>query len=248
MKVRTAVLLGLAAFLLALLVVLPARWVAAVLPTGVQCAQWGGSIWRGQCIDLKVSDGGRSTVTLDSLRWKVQPRSLLRLSLGADFQGAWPQGGAQGNIVVRPGGSIRLRGLTGRSLLDQKFFAALPAGWNGSVDLRGLELDWAGGRIDHLGGELAVNDLFDGRGTALGSYRLEFPPSSTAPFSGQLRDMGGPVEVDATLELTAERAWSLEGRMRVRDPADEQLNRRLDMLSGADAGGWRRLSAAGYFN
>jgi hypothetical protein len=248
MKARKAVLLGLAVFLLVLLFVLPASWVAAVLPTGVQCGQWGGSVWRGQCIDLTVSDGGRSTVTLDSLHWKVTPLALLRFSLAADFQGAWPQGAAAGHIVVRPGGSIRLRGLTGRSLLDQKFFAALPAGWNGSVDLRELELDWHTGSLDRLGGELEVHDLFDARGMALGSYRLEFPPSSTLPFTGQLRDTGGPVEVDATLQLTAERAWSLEGRMRVRDPADELLNRRLDMLNAAGADGWRRLSAAGHFN
>jgi hypothetical protein len=248
MKVRTVVLLGLAAFLLALLFVLPASWVAAVLPASVQCGQWGGSIWRGQCIDLKVSEGGRSTVTLKSLSWKLQPGALLRLSLAADFQGAWPQGAAAGHIVVRPDGSIRLRGLTGRSQLDKEFFAALPAGWNGSVDLRALELDWAEGSLGHLGGELGINDLVDARGTMLGSYRLEFLPSSTPPYIGQLRDTGGPAEVDAALQLTADRSWTLEGRVRVRDPLDVALNRRLEVLSSADASGWRRLSAAGHFN
>jgi hypothetical protein len=34
----------------------------------------------------------------------------------------------------------------------------------------------------------------------------------------------------------------------VRDPLDVALNRRLEVLSSADASGWRRLSAAGHFN
>lgn len=248
MRVRTIVLLGLAAFALTLLFVLPASWVALVLPARVQCGAWAGSIWQGQCQELAISDNGRSTLRLTSLRWKLHPAALLRLSLSAEFQGAWAQGGASGRVLVRRGGEVQLRAVQGQSGLDQSFFGALPAGWTGRLDIQQFEFDWRAGQVGRLGGQLTVSDLADGRGNALGSYLVDFAPGTTAPFIGQLRDTGGPVELQAQLQLSADRSWSLDGRMRARDAGDAALARRLDMLSAAEAGGWRRVSAAGHFN
>lgn len=248
MKVRTIVLLGLAAFLLTLAFVMPARWVAVALPAHVQCGAWAGSIWHGQCEQLSISDNGRSTLRLGSLRWKLHPAALLRLSLSAEFQAAWAQGSAAGRVLVRPGGKVQLRDIQGQSTLDQEFFGSLPAGWNGRLELRQVEFDWDGGEVGRLGGELTVHDLADGRGNALGSYQAQFPSSTTAPFTGELRDAGGPVQLQAQLVLDADRSWRLDGRMRVRDAGNATLARRLDVLSPADASGWRRVSAAGHFN
>lgn len=247
MKVRTIVLLGLAAFLLTLVIVMPARWVALALPARVQCDAWAGSIWQGQCQQLSISDNGRSTLRLTSLRWKLHPAALLRLSLSAEFQGAWAQGSAAGRVLVRPGGQVQLRDVQGQSGLDQSFLGSLPAGWNGRLELRQVELDWDAGQVGRLGGELIVSDLADARGSALGSYQAQFASSTTPPFTGELRDTGGPVELQAQLTLSADRSWSLDGRMRARNTGDAALARRLDVLSPADASGWRRVSAAGYF-
>lgn len=247
MKTRKAVVLGLAAFLLALLIVLPASWVGAALPAGIQCGQWGGSIWRGQCRDLSLSDGDKVVMRLASLDWKLQPTALLRLSLAAEFRSSWPQGDARGRVRLRPGGLIVLRDMAGRSQLDRRFFGALPDGWQGHIDIRQFELDWNRGTIGHLGGELVISDLVDRRGVPLGGYQLAFPASSTEPYTGELRDTGGPVEVKAQLQFTADQSWTLEGQMRARNPADTQMAQALDMLSSPDASGWRRLSAAGQF-
>jgi hypothetical protein len=248
MKARKAILLGLAAFLLALLLVLPARWVDRALPEGVDCARWAGSIWRGQCAGLTVRDSGTGVMRIDSLRWKLQPLALLRLRLSADFEGSWSKGQAQGRIAVAPGGEIRLRELDGASLLDKSVVRSLPAGWSGRIALRAVEFDWNAGTLGRLGGEVLVQDLADGRGNALGSYQLQLAPAETPPFTGQLHDTGGPLEVDAQLQLAADRSWTLEGRMRARNAADQAMGRKLDMFAAADATGWRRLSAAGDFN
>lgn len=248
MKARKAILLGLAAFLLALVLVLPASWVGRALPEGVTCARWAGSIWRGQCVELTVRDSGTGVMRIDSLRWKLKPLALLRLNLSADFEGGWPKGNARGRIAVTPGGAIRLRELDGDSLLDRTVVRSLPSGWSGRVELRDVEFDWNGGTLGRLGGELLVQDLVDGRGNSLGSYQLQLAPGDTPPFTGQLRDTGGPLEVDAQLQLAADRSWTLEGRMRARNAADQALGRKLDMFAAADATGWRRLSAAGDFN
>lgn len=247
MRAGKAWLLGLAAFLLALLIVLPARWVAAALPDTVQCAGWSGSVWRGQCRELALSDGQKVVMRLSTLQWRLKPATLLRLRLRAQFHSTWPQGETAGEVTVAAGGAIQVRDMNGRSELDRRFFGAMPQGWHGQVDIRGFDLDWHDGIIGRLGGELLVSNLLDARGTKLGSYRLAFTPSDAPPFTGQLSDAGGPMEVAADLQLTADQNWTLEGRMRVRDAANTTLNRTLDMLSAPDASGWRRLSAAGQF-
>lgn len=238
--------LGLAAFLLALLVVFPASWMGGLLPPAVQCENWAGSVWRGQCRGLALQDGEKVVMRLDALQWKLRPAALLRLKLAAQFESRWPQGDAAGDVAVSPGGAIEVRGMSGRSVLDKRFFGAMPAGWQGNIDIGDFDLDWHQGVIGRLSGQLMVTNLADARGTALGSYRLEFP-DGPAPYNGQLTDAGGPLEVNAQLQLTQEQSWSLEGRMRTRDAGDARLNRALDMLSSPDATGWRRLSAAGQF-
>jgi hypothetical protein len=247
MRLRTVLLLGLAAFLLALLVVFPAGWVNAFMPDAVKCGAWSGSVWRGQCQDLLLSDGEKPVMQLATLRWELKPLSLLRLKLSARFHSTWPEGETTGQVAVAPSGQIQVRNMSGRTVLDRRFFGAMPAGWRGQLEIRGFDLDWHAGSIGRLGGEMLVTDLLDARGTSLGSYRLVFPAGGTPPFSGTLNDSGGPLEVQARLELTADRNWTLDGRMRTRDSQDASLDRALDMLSFAEADGWRRLSAAGRF-
>lgn len=247
MKSRKPLLLGLAAFLLALLIVLPASWVAAALPESVQCAAWSGSVWRGQCRDLALGNGDKVVMRLSTLRWRLRPAALLRMRLAAQFQSSWPQGETAGEVLLAPGGGIQVRDMSGRSQLDQRFFGAMPAGWQGHVDLRDVALDWRAGIIGRIGGTLLISDLVDRRGTALGSYRIAFTDSATPPFTGQLTDTGGPLELEAGLTLTADQSWTLEGRMRTRDRTNASLNNTLDMLSAADASGWRRLSLEGQF-
>ncbi len=248
MNLRKALLLGLAAFALALIVVLPARWMNGILPAGVHCGQWSGSIWRGQCLELTMSDAGKVMIKLGSLRWKLRPLALLRLKVSADFQSGWANGQATGRVAVSPGGTLQLRDMVASTLLDPTALGALPAGWSGRAELTRGEFDWNAGELGRLGGVLQVSGLTDRRGTLLGSYKLELPAGSTPPFTGQLTDTGGPVQVEAQFQLAADRTWSLEGRMRQRDPGDLRLARQLDMLGSADATGWRRLSAAGDFN
>lgn len=248
MSLRKALILGLATFLLVLVFVLPAGWVGGALPEGVQCGSWSGSIWRGGCRDMKVMQQGKVALVLSELRWKLRAGALLRLTLAAEFHSWWPQGEATGDIELRSGGNIRFREGNIRSQVDRNLLPALPRGWSGHADVKRLEFDWINARIERLGGEFLISDLADSRGTALGSYHLEMPTSSSAPFTGQLRDAGGPVEVAAQLHLSADRSWNLEGRLRARDATNERLNRQLDMLGSADIVGWRPLSAAGTFN
>jgi hypothetical protein len=90
-------------------------------------------------------------------------------------------------------------------------------------------------------------DLRDERGRAMGNYHVSFPPSIAPPYTGRLADLGGPLEIAGTLQLSADRRWSLEGTVRPRAEADAAITRYLQFLGAADAAGRYPLSLTGTF-
>ena len=81
---------------------------------------------------------------------------------------------------------------------------------------------------------------------------LQDPPEawSVAEALGMADDVARLARIvagEGSEDDLAEADWTLEGRMRARDPGDRRLAQGLDMLSSPDAAGWRRLSAAGQF-
>jgi hypothetical protein len=244
---KRIVLLGVCAFLLALIAVLPARWAAGLLPPDVQCANWRGSIWRGQCLTLTIAQQPRPAI-IDTLQWKVRPASLLRLTLAAEVTLTWAKGDANGELELRRGGLLTLRDVSARALLDRELLGALPRGWRGRLDASGVQLGLQDRTVRLLAGEMLLQDLTDASGVALGSYRLAFPASAQAPFPGQLQDMGGPFEVQASIRIAADRSWELDGTVAARSAEAHMFDRQLELLGPADAAGRRHLSAAGSFN
>lgn len=247
MKLRI-VLLGIAAFMLALLVVLPVQWVASLLPQPLQCADWRGSVWNGQCTGLAWVSSPTSQLQFDSVRWQLHPLALLRLSASADLQLSHAQGDAEGRLVLGRGGRLALHDVSLRGVLDRRLAAMLPAGWTGRVQAQHLALQLHDKRLLGLSGELQLHDLQDGRGSALGSYQLQFAGATTAPWRGSLRDAGGPIELAAVVVVNADRSWSLDGTVTPRPGAPASLLRSLEVLGSADTSGQRPISAAGSFN
>ncbi|MET0281469.1 MAG: type II secretion system protein N [Steroidobacteraceae bacterium] len=244
---KRIVLLGVAAFLLAMLVLLPARWANGLLPAGVTCTSWRGSIWRGQCLGLTIAQQPRPAI-IDTLQWTLRPAALLRLRVNADVALTWSQGDVTGKLELRRGGHILLHDVSARALLDRELMGALPRGWRGRLEAAQVELAMQHRSLQMLSGEVTVNDLADSAGTALGSYRLTFPVATQAPFTGHLQDAGGPFEVIAQLSVAQDRSWQLDGTVAARSAEAHAFDSQLEILGPADASGRRRLSAAGSFN
>ena len=240
-------LLGLLAFLAALLVVLPARWVGGLLPPGVQCAQWGGTLWRGSCAQLAVAVPGHPPVRIESTSWKLHPLSLLRGRLSADISLEDARGDATGQVQVTRSGQLVLHETSARIQLDPQFSGGLPSGWRGRVEMQQVELDWQANRVKRLGGEFRFSELRDENGRDIGSYQLAFPASSTPPYTGQLSDQGGPLDVQASVGLGEDRSWSLNGTVAMRQGGDASFRRYLEVLGSPDAAGRYPLTASGTF-
>lgn len=239
------VLLGVAAFLVALVIVLPASWMGRALPPTATCANWSGSVWRGQCTGLSWSPGAaKQPVKLDSMRWQLHPLSLLRLQLGADVElsGA----GVQARATLLAGRNhLRVSALSGAGALDHQLLGALPAGWTAKLDARDVEFELLGRDVQRIAGTLTARELTAEHGTRLGDYELQFAPQQHAPFTGTLRDVGGPVELKAQLTIKADRSWMLDGAATLRPGSPPQLGRMLDQMNSADLQGRHRILLEG---
>jgi hypothetical protein len=245
---RRALLLGLLAFLLALVIVLPARWVGAMLPSVVQCRGWSGSLWRGSCGQLTVNAPGVKPVTLETVGWTLHPLPLMRLRLAADVVMTDARGDATGRVELTRKGLLVLRNVSARALFGRDLPIAMPAGWSGRVEVSQLEVDWQANRLEHLQGDLRFLDLRDEQGRELGNYQVKFPPAIAPPFKGELSDAGGPFELHGVLELTRDRHWSVQGTVRSRPGADAAFSRNLEILGAADSAGRYPVSIEGSFN
>ncbi len=239
------VLLGLLAFAIALVVVLPAAWLKGLLPPQATCATLAGSVWRGQCSGLAIALPGSAPLRAETVGWTLRPLGLFRGQLAARVAIVAQDLQAEGEVRARPGGALRVEGFDAGGAIHHGRLAALPAGWTAHADARNLLLDYAGGQIRALGGTLQVRGLRDARGTSFGDFRLDFPPQETAPFRGALSSQGGPMKLQAQLKLNADQSWQLQGTVELQPGAPQGLAGALDQLAPADLNGRRQFSLEG---
>lgn len=242
------ILLGLAAFAIALLVVFPAAWVKGALPSQVGCASLAGSVWRGHCDGLTIAQPGQPPLRLDSVDWKLHGLPLLRGRARADLAVAGANLSAQGLLTLQSGGQLSVEALTGTIALDHARLAALPAGWSAQAEARNLSFDVASGRIAALGGVLVARQLRDARGASFGDFKLEFPRQEAPPFRGALTDQGGPMQLQSQLTLNADQSWQMRGTVLLRPGSPQGLASALDQLAPADLNGVRNFSLEGTAN
>jgi hypothetical protein len=238
-------LLGLLAFIAALVVVFPASWIKGALPPQVTCAALSGSLWRGQCAGLAFAPTAGQHLRVDALDWKLHPLPLLQGRLQADINMTSPDLSARGEVQLGARGQIGVTGLSGRILLDHSRLAALPAGWSAQAEAREFSIGIENGRLTKLGGVLLARQLRDARGTGFGDFRLEFPLQDKAPFRGALGDEGGPMQLQSQLELNADQSWQLRGTIRLRPGSPPGLASALDQLAPADINGVRTFALEG---
>jgi hypothetical protein len=241
-------LLGVLAFAIALIVLWPARWLAPALPAGMHCADWSGSLWRGQCAGFQWKMAGAAPLNIERTQWRLQPLALLRGRLQADVELVQAPLQAQGRISSGIGGRLKMEHLNASGVLNRKLLAALPAGWSMHFELKDAGIEYLGGALHALSGLAIARELRDAQGNALGDYQLQFAPQPAAPFKGQLRDLAGPLQLAATVTINADRSWQLDGNASLRPGSPPSLARALDQLGGADLNGQRRISIAGTFD
>lgn len=239
------VLPGVAAFVLVLLVRMPAAWLLPLLSSTLSCAAPQGTVWNGGCAGARIGIGPGQSVALDQVSWSLRPAALLRGRLSAQLR-IQQAGGEVGALVSRGGRHLSVQSMAGQLQVDRNLVPMLPAGWHGALVADDLAFALDGNRITALRGAAGVQQLRDGQGNAFGSYLLTFDQDASGPpFAGQLRDTAGPLSVRATVRIEPQGAWQVDGRVAPRADASPALVQQLRLLGLPAADGSYPFSLAG---
>jgi len=243
MPSRRIVLLVALVFAITLLVRLPARWAATLLPAGIECQDATGTVWNGECARLRAVGANLSRVG-----WQLLPAQLLRGTLAANIRSSDPL--ANGNLQVRAGsgGRLELRDVNARVQLAGGLIPALRDQWRGQIELALSRVELQSLQPRALAGNARVIDLRQARPPLeFGSYELAFPPglADNTDIVGALRDLQGPMGVTGTLRLRATGEYELDGTVVARPTAGPELQRLIEFLGPANAQGARPFSLAG---
>ena len=245
---KTRILIGVVialVFLTVLVIRLPAQWIMSFLPRELACDDPAGTIWNGECGALRLHASSFGKVD-----WAIAPMSLLGARLVADVTISHPSAHASGNLELAPSGTIIARRVLADLPLDPALIPELPEyiGGKAHADLSFVRL--RNGVIEAVEGSVQVRDLARGGAdaTALGDYTLDFPHAAAEGEPvGHLRDLGGPLSIEASLRLTREPGFVLDGVLSARSTAPPALAKDIESLGLPDSSGRRPFSIAGTF-
>lgn len=237
---------GLAALLLSLVALLPAR--VGFSFSGLPASGLSGTIWKGAAQRLSVAGLGLGPVS-----WQVHPGRLLVGRLSADVKATLPDGFLNGTVALSPGGRIALSSLE----------AAAPLSWltpaagssTGQLSARFDRLELASGRVSTALGTVKLAGFVlplptSGASLGAGTYSLTFTTEELAadqPLTGKLADDGGPLEIAGTVTITPPAAYEVSGTAKPRPEAPPELRNALGMLGPPTPDGAYQLSLAGSF-
>ncbi len=242
-------LFGIAAYLLFLLILFPATtawslFVSEKLP--LQLGGISGSVWEGSA--TQATWRGRP---LGALHWDLQFLPLLLGKLGADFSLQFQNGYMQGEVEVPMSfGSLSLAELKGQLpvVKAMSFAPPLPVTLAGTVslDIPKLELDQAtsalnvSGRINWHGAEVLSPKAFK-----MGNLQADIATDEKGGVAAQLKDLGGPLQLDAQLRFMSDRNYKLSGTVAAAGDAEPSLQQALNWLGKTDRDGRYHLDLDG---
>lgn len=247
------ILLGVVAYLLFMLVHLPARVLAGTLTrNGVITGELTGTVWDGQAQQLQAG-----VLHLGKVAWQWRVLPLFTGKLAADIQVTQDNGHAEARVAWSLGGTLTVTQLNASMPLQSLVGSGgLPGGWVGKAQARFNDLSFKNNWPVAAHGELDVLDL-TGPARApnnLGSYHLSFPANNNQQNSNEQALVGALTDhpdaalgVTGTLKLAANRSYLLDTLVMARGNAPADIVQGMQMLGAPDAQGRRPFSVSGTF-
>lgn len=240
------------AYAVFLVVLLPAGLVweqvrdRGMVPAGVAVQGVTGTLWTGSAVAVTLPNN----LVLSEVTWAFRPGALFTGRLGWSLSAQPPGGHLQGRVAVGAGG-VSVSGT--RADLDAASTAApflvLPIVLEGrlALDLEHLALG-RDGQVRAASGVLGWLDAGAGLPEAvpLGDLRAELATGEEGALRLVVRDQGGPLIAEGTVEVGPGGRYRIDGVAGSRAGADPRLAQALQMLGnpGPDGRTPIRLSGA----
>lgn len=234
--IKPLILVVVLAVIVVTIVALPASMVRRFLPPSIVADDFSGTLWHGSAGSLTLNSRN-----LGAVEWHLHPAALLHLHASADVH--WVKVGfvADGTADA-DSKSVTLTRLQGGGPLDDIADLGLGHGWRGISSFTFSEIKLALGNGDpklvSAIGDLSVANLSSpmvADGADIGGYTLHLANGAITPdsdASAELRDSGGPLELQATIHLSSGgHNGMLSGTVRERPGAPASLHRDLEQLA-----------------
>lgn len=241
---RRPLLAGVAALLVGLIVLFPARvawhWAA---PDGVALSGIDGSIWHGTAFEASANG-----LYLRDLNWRWLPGKIFSGQLAYRVAAVPGSGFINSDIGVSPGGSVHIGELRGSIPLPalESLVGVAGIGGTANVDIAVLELTdglpvAAEGTVDVSG--LVVPLIAP---VPLGSYRAEVQ-TRDGGIVATVQDNGAVVDLAGRLQLGATRDYDFLGHVAPTDDTPAPLLRQMEFLGTRNERGQYELRLSGRF-
>ncbi len=242
---RRYLLLGVGAYLLFLVVTFPAAYAYIAIRDGldrVTLSGIEGIVWSGSARHLRAG-----AIQLQNIHWQVRPWALLmgRAELMLDSQG---EGMDFETFLGRTlGGGFYLRELRGQvpvTAIQRMTPYPVPV-LEGELVFEDLRVSLAQGKFTEGDGVIRWQGAAIKMGSSLelGGFSLELKTEGQQ-IRGLLRDTGGPLQAEGSLNVTQEGAYRLQVVLTPRD-GNGELAQKLRMLGAPRADGGYVLEYAG---
>ncbi len=241
------VVVAVASFLVMLLLRPPARVLVWFLPAQVHCEQIAGTLWQGQCGQAWVQRAALPEQIKVQLNWQLLPSRLLRGRLAAQLNLNRGTSVVQA-VVQRSASALEVLSIRGTVLLEDQLLPGVPAGWHGTATVDDLRLKLGGVALQALEGRVLLRNVSSVMPAPVdyGNFSITWPRAKGGALQpAHIVDEGGPLALQAQLELEPLGGWQLQGTVAARSTPSPVLAGQLQLLGPADAAGLRQFSIAG---
>ncbi|MDM3869754.1 type II secretion system protein N [Porticoccus sp. W117] len=244
-KLKYAITLGAALFLLHVIANAPAHLIQWFIPQQLtfQAAHYQGSLWNGSARQLVMGSQG-ATVALDAMKWRLKPLSLLTFSPAAE-------------VNVKLAGSDIVTGelqwLGGQRWGGENLEVNLPANWvgrygvgyplAGDLSLQLTEVQADGQRIASIAGNgswqrarLELGGQWLGLGTLAGDLAMQGEKIKLNFF-----DLSGPWDLDGQVLLNPDGKMEINGLVSPPPQTAESIIQGLSLFGERQQNGSYRI-------
>jgi general secretion pathway protein N len=239
------IVLGVVAYLMFLLIALPADVVLSRLQSrGIAAVGVSGSVWNGRAAAMQIGRFG-----LGSVEWHVSPWRLFTGKLSTDLRAKRDDGALQASVSIGFGKRAVVKQMQGSLPIAALSGFGLPSGWQGTVNMNMslIELQdyWPVSAVGTIDATNLVGPAY--QPMQIGNFRVDFAGNQSASdLAATLSSTGdGPFDVVGTLHLRANRSYEIDAQVGTRPGAPEQAVKGLQYLGEADAQGRRPFTMAG---
>lgn len=230
-------LLGLLAYLFFLVWTFPAdRAMTLLRPQLPQLQMTGvtGTIWSGRAATLHYQ-----TQRFARFKWQFQPLALFkgRLGFAIAFDGDGRTGTA--SVGIRPDGTIVVSDVAARlPMVELSRQLGIPVSLSGLVEIALEEVTVSNKIVQSAQGALHWRDasMIAPVSQKLGSFSAEFTTEAEG-IKGQIRDEGGPLQLDGVVRLTSDGSYQFSAKASVRDAQQTLLQQALRAAGPQEADG-----------